>query len=70
MRAVAGALLVVAAAIVLAAVRVAMRLPRSGDPDEAAMNLLLIFAAFAVGGAGAYVTLRECLRPRARPSGG
>jgi hypothetical protein len=69
MRAVAGALLVVSAAIVLAAVRVAARLPRSGDPDEAAMNVLLIFAAFAVGGAGLFVTLRECLRPPASPTG-
>ena len=60
-------LLVLSAAVVLAAVRVAMRLPRSGDPDEATINVLLIFAAFAVGGAGLFVTLRECLRPDTAP---
>jgi len=47
MRAVAGALLVLSAAVVLAAVRVATRLPGPTGPDDATFNALL-----ALGGLG------------------
>lgn len=57
MRAVAGGLLVLSAAVVLAAVRVASRLSRA-DVDDPTYNALLILAAVVVGTIGLVMAVR------------
>jgi hypothetical protein len=64
MRAVAGALLVLAAAI-----RVANRLPHPSDPDDGLGNALLTLGGVCVAGIGVLVTLNESFR-RDAPSRG
>ena len=68
MRAVAGALLVLSAAVLLAALRVANRLPRPSDPDDGFMNALLTLGGLCVAGVGLFVTLTDVFR-RGGPSG-
>jgi hypothetical protein len=57
MRAVAGALLVLAAVILLSAVLVSHRLSPRTDPDAWLVNLVLVVGSFALGLFGLVVTV-------------